>query len=249
MAFTADDFSASFHRRLGMTGKHAWTKYKLATGTAWCAAEISYTFDDIGAKKFWYGGNPVFYVPYAQQWMDKHWTLIYSGAKGKGSFSKIQKNDIIIFCWTKWSRDHIGAADGKPYKSSKYGWVIPTIEGNTSGGIVAERTREKKYIGWVYRPPWQEAKPAPKKPKVTKSYSGEFPSLPKRGWFQKGDKGVNVKRLQRFLNWAVNAGLKVDGEYGAKTEKAVIKFEKKVKIKQDGQFGKNCLVKAKVFEK
>lgn len=55
-------------------------------------------------------------------------------------------------------------------------------------------------------------------------YSGTFPTLPKRGYFYYDpktpnkvyDKGVNVKRVQQFLNWSINAGLEEDGSYRAK---------------------------------
>lgn len=82
-----------------------------------------------------------------------------------------------------------------------------------------------------------------------KTYSGTFPTLPSRGYFKKGDKGAQVKNLQKFLNWAVNAKLTVDGEVGDKTIAAVKSFQKLVKLTQDGLFGKNCLVKAKTFKK
>ena len=82
-----------------------------------------------------------------------------------------------------------------------------------------------------------------------KTYSGTFPTLPSRGYFKKGDKGTQVKNLQKFLNWALNEKLDVDGIIGDKTIKAVKKFQDIVKIKIDGLFGKDCLNKAKKYEK
>lgn len=82
-----------------------------------------------------------------------------------------------------------------------------------------------------------------------KGYSGTFPTLPSRGYFKKGDKGENVKRLQRFLNWYGNYGLAVDGVLGDKTIAAVKKFQKATGLKQDGAFGKNSLAKAKSVKK
>lgn len=75
-------------------------------------------------------------------------------------------------------------------------------------------------------------------------YGGKFPTLPKRGYFQNGDKGENVKRLQRFLSW-YGYNLAVDGSYGPKTADAVSRFEKAEGLKVDGSFGKKCLAKAK----
>lgn len=82
-----------------------------------------------------------------------------------------------------------------------------------------------------------------------KGYSGTFPSLPSRGYFKSGDKGTQVKNLQKFLNWAVSSGLSVDGVIGSKTIAAVKKFQKAVGISQDGLFGKNTLAKAKAYKK
>lgn len=67
--------------------------------------------------------------------------------------------------------------------------------------------------------------------------------LPSSGSLKKGSKGDSVKELQKMLNDRIGAGLKVDGIYGAKTETAVKKFQKKYKIKVDGIFGKQSLSK------
>jgi len=53
-------------------------------------------------------------------------------------------------------------------------------------------------------------------------YYGTYPTLPSRGYFKIGDRGLMVKRLQAFLNWSVEADLE-----------------------KDGLFGKNCLAAAK----
>lgn len=53
------------------------------------------------------------------------------------------------------------------------------------------------------------------------SYSGKFPKLPLRGYFYYNpktpkkiyDKGIQVKYIQMFLNWALGAGLEIDGSY------------------------------------
>lgn len=82
-----------------------------------------------------------------------------------------------------------------------------------------------------------------------KKYSGVFPKLPSRGYFKSGDSGTQVKRLQKLLNWAVDAGLKVDGELGSKTIAAVKKFQKAYSLVVDGEFGKKSLAKAKTIKK
>ena len=68
--------------------------------------------------------------------------------------------------------------------------------------------------------------------------------LPSRGYFDIGDTGSSVKRIQRYLN-KQGAKLDVDGIYGAKTKKAVKKWQKAVKITADGLWGKECQKHAK----
>lgn len=85
-------------------------------------------------------------------------------------------------------------------------------------------------------------------------YKGTFPILPKHGknsYFKKGDKGISVKQLQTFLNWA-NAGtivkrLEVDGDYGELTERAVKFFQEVHHIVADGEFGNVSLKTAKAM--
>ena len=155
MRFTADNFIRNMSSRLGWSGQHVWNYYGLRSGTAWCAGEISYTFAKIGHKGMWYGGKSVFYVPYAQEWMAKNYKTVYD-YRGKGILSNARKGDIVIFMWSRGSRDHIGAVRKTTGSSS----TLLTIEGNTSGGVVANRSRAKANIYAVYRPPY--------KPELTK---------------------------------------------------------------------------------
>ena len=84
---------------------------------------------------------------------------------------------------------------------------------------------------------------------VKKGYTGKFPSLGLKGYLKKGDKGTNVGKLQDFLNWAVNAGLKKDNSFGPLVEKAVLKYQKTYGLAVDGFFGPDCLKKAKKIKK
>lgn len=90
-----------------------------------------------------------------------------------------------------------------------------------------------------------------KKPakEAKKGYSETFPSLPKKGYLAEGDKGVQVGRLQAFLNWYGDYGLKHDDSFGPKTEKAVKAFQKAEGLEVDGYFGKASLKKAKAVKK
>jgi len=54
---------------------------------------------------------------------------------------------------------------------------------------------------------------------------------------QKGDQGDKVKRLQNQLNKVLGLRLVADGDYGAKTEKAVRSFQQKFGLHADGIAG------------
>lgn len=87
-----------------------------------------------------------------------------------------------------------------------------------------------------------ETKPLPK---PTGKYTGVIP-VPTLKY---GSEGIAVKNLQSFLNWAINAKLIVDGDFGNATFKALKKFQKKVGLKQDGVWGTKTRAKAKAFKK
>lgn len=89
-----------------------------------------------------------------------------------------------------------------------------------------------------------------------KTYTGTFPVLPPRGYYIYGDGfktltdyKTQIKRIQALLNWAISAGLAVDGCYGNSTVAAVKSFQKKYGLTADGSFGKNTLTKAKTIKK
>lgn len=209
MAFTAQDFVANMESRLGEGGEHVWDFYKLATGTLWCAAEISFTFKEIGAKRKWYGGKPVFYVPYAQEWMAKHWKCVYDYRHG-GSLKDAQKGDIVIFMWKKGHRDHIGAVRVDCDSASQ----LLTIEGNTSGSKVAKRIRVKANVYAIYRPPYDGSKAEQSTPKSSQS-AKKTSQATKKASAPKYTNGKTYTVQVDNLNVRTGAGTK----YGVKTKK------------------------------
>lgn len=78
-----------------------------------------------------------------------------------------------------------------------------------------------------------------------KGFDEGLPLLHDRGYFQVGDKGEPVKKIQRFLAWMDFYDGKIDGVYGKNTEAAVKKLQKKIKTAQNGKFGNKCLPYAK----
>lgn len=99
--------------------------------------------------------------------------------------------------------------------------------------------------GFIYLPLEFEAE--------TYKYPGTLPTPPKRGYFMQGDRGEQVKNLQKFLNWdlgsniGVNLGcvLVVDGIIGTQTVTQIKNFQKKYGLKCDGYFGPACFKKMK----
>lgn len=91
--------------------------------------------------------------------------------------------------------------------------------------------------------------PNPTPSPTTKTYTGIYPKLPARGYFKRGDKGTQVKYLQKFLNWYGEYKLVVDGVVGSKTIITVEKFQKAEGLDVDGLFGRACLKRAKVVRK
>lgn len=62
---------------------------------------------------------------------------------------------------------------------------------------------------------------------------------------ESGDKGSEVTKLQRFLNWFGGYGLAIDGDVGPKTVAAIKSFQSCVHITTDGCFGSASLAMAK----
>ena len=93
-----------------------------------------------------------------------------------------------------------------------------------------------------------------------KHYTGEYPKLPLRGYFYYKydkkkkkyvivDKGPEVVKLQKLLNWANDAKNKVDGYLGEDTSDEIGVYQNKYGLEEDFKFGKACLNKAKTIKK
>lgn len=101
----------------------------------------------------------------------------------------------------------------------------------------------------------EQPQPTPQ-PTPAEKWTGGFPKLPGRGYYIKGD-GYNtytdmrqdIKLIQEFLNWAINAQLDIDGYYGPGTTKSVEAFQRVANIRQDGSYGRQTLDAAKAFRK
>lgn len=213
-------------------------------GYAWCDVWVdncfvrAYGVDDA----LYLLGQPLKSCGAGCSWSAKYYKQI-------GRFYKTPKvGDQIFFKDSKGEPCHTGLV----YKVTAT--TVYTVEGNTSsapgvvanGGAVATKSYSRYYSRiYGYGRPKYDAEPK----KAKKKYTGTFPVLPTRGYFKYGDKGEQVKHLQKFLNWYGNYNLDIDGEYGVLTETAVEKFQRATKLDADGLFGKKSLKKAKSIKK
>ena len=164
--------------------------------------------------------------------------LAYAGIK-VGDFNTSTEKAVIL--GTK-KFTQIADAYSKSQDYMKRGDILVT---KTKGHTVVVLSNGSKVI-------------IPQKPVEAKKtgYTGAFPTLPPRGYFQFND-GIKtlvvhraqVKRVQALVNWIANTKLEVDGEYGAHTEQAVKKAQKLLGVKADGKFGEKTLAAAKVYRK
>ena len=94
--------------------------------------------------------------------------------------------------------------------------------------------------------------PTPVLPDEKKGYSGEFPVRPSRGYFQRGDRGPEVVKLQKLLEWIVPGCLPkwgCDGDIGTETLTAVKEAQNILGVKIDGFYGKDTEKAAKAYRK
>lgn len=82
-----------------------------------------------------------------------------------------------------------------------------------------------------------------------KVFDEGLPTLPPCGYFQKGDRGAKVKKIQRYLAWEDLYDGKDDGIYGTKTVEAVKALQARIKATKNGKFGNKCLPYAKKHKK
>jgi hypothetical protein len=193
----------------------------------WCCAFLWDIFRLCNASNLFYDGKKTAYCPTLEKWAKAQGRYYLHGRVG----------DICFMDFGKGRASHVGIVESVGINGSYI-----NIEGNTSassndnGGIVMQRTRLPKYIRGFYRPAYAPVK-----------YTGFFPVLPPKKYFGYGDDGIEVRRLQIFLNWS-GADIDVDGEFGNETYKAVKDFQKKYGLEVDGEFGVKSLKKAKAVK-
>ena len=208
---------------LGQGGSKFRKYCGLPSGSAWCDAFVTTIFAEAGNANLFCGGTKQTYCPTTIKWCRQNLAEVppYLALP----------SDIIFFDWEPNEiPNHIGFV-----RERKDCEAIYTIEGNTSGGIVAEKVRNTKYVCGIYRPHFKATFDT-SKPLVIDGYFGynSIAMLQKAlGVIVDGVLGQGtVKALQR------KAGVSADGLWGKGTSKAVQKW---LGVTVDGYFGPNSV--------
>lgn len=111
-----------------------------------------------------------------------------------------------------------------------------------------KRPKQIGHVEWVYTVP---AKEIPTTKTKKKTYSGEFPTIPSRGYFKLKDTGAEVKKLQKLINWITGDKIAVDGVLGRVTLASIKRAQTILKVseKPAGNFGPKTLEAAKAYKK
>jgi len=155
--------------------------------------------------------------------------------------------DVIIYHWGDSGRgDDTSGASHVGMVISVGSNEFDVIEGNKGSGYVGIRTMKinARYIRGFICPKYKGEESLITKYKPSTPFTGSLPTTN----VVYGDSGKKVKKVQQFLNWAVNAKLDVDSECGSKTVMAISIFEATYKVPNaDGVFGAGCRKAAKTL--
>lgn len=206
----------------------------LPSGAAWCDAFVTYIFHKTDNASLFCSGKKQTYCPTTIKLLRKDMAQV--------PLYLAMPMDVIFFDWDhNGVPNHIGFVRDKNTTDSIY-----TIEGNTDGGRVAQKTRPAKYVQAVFRPHFKASFKTAKLSVDGNCGYNTIAMLQKMlGLTPDGVLGIaTVKALQKW------AGVTADGQWGKNTSKAV---QKKIGTTADGAFGKNSVIalqkyiNAKVF--
>lgn len=173
----------------------------LPSGAAYCNAFVDYVANEGKVNALYFNGAKETYCPHSIKWCDKNLAQV--------PMYLAQPMDLIYMDWDRNGvPNHIGFVRQKKDTSTIY-----TIEGNTDGGKVAQKTRTAKYVCGIYRPHFKPPK-ALKKHRLT--VDGDF------SW-------NSVYMLQVVLGMTPT---------GILTKETVKYFQRLVNCTPDGAWGK-----------
>ena len=210
-------------KHLGQGGARFRKFCGLPSGAAWCNAYVDYVANEGGVSSLYFNGKKITYCPTSMSWCSKNLACV-------PPYLALPM-DIIYFDWEPNNvPNHIGFV-----RERKNCDEIYTIEGNTSGGIVDQKTRTAKYVCGIYRPHFKWKFDA-NKPLVVDGQMGYNTIAVMQRWLKVEVDGIlglgTLKALQKKV------GVTADGVWGKGTSKAV---QKLVGTKADGYFGENSV--------
>lgn len=210
-------------KHLGQGGARFRKFCGLPSGAAWCNAYVDYVANEGGVSSLYFNGKKMTYCPTSMSWCSKNLACV--------PLYLALPMDIIYFDWEPNNvPNHIGFV-----RERKSCDEIYTIEGNTSGGIVDQKTRTAKYVCGIYRPHFKGKFDA-NKPLVVDGKCGYHTIAIMQRWLKVEVDGIlgltTLKTLQKKV------GVTADGVWGKGTSKAV---QKLVGAKADGYFGENSV--------
>ena len=160
------------------------------------------------------------------------------------AFYSTPKLGDIAFYGTKGSEYHQGIVCEILNSTQFYAY-----EGNSNNKVRKIKRNISECSGFG-RPRYDGYSPSPSP--EPKGYPGEFPTRPSRGYFQRYDKGPEVVKLQKFLEWLMPKCLSkygCDGEIGSETLGAVMDAQAILGVKIDGFYGKDTEAAAKAYRR
>lgn len=192
----------------------------LPNGAAWCNAWVCYVANEGGDSSLYFNGSKMTYCPTSMKWCQNNLAQI--------PIYLAMPMDIIYFDWEpNGVPNHIGFV-----RERKSDLEVYTIEGNTSGGIVAQKTRTEKYVCGCFRPHFKPTGVDASKRLSVDGYFGYNTIAVMQRWLGVTADGIlgkgTVKALQKRL------GVSQDGSWGKGTTKALQKY---LGISQDGYCG------------
>lgn len=215
-------------KHLGQNGTRFRKFAGLPSGAAWCNAFVDYVANEGGVSKLYFNGKKETYCPHSIAWCQKNLAQI--------PLFLAMPMDIIYFDWERNGRpNHIGFVRGRKTTSSIY-----TIEGNTDGGKVAEKTRPEKYVQAVFRPHFVPTSVKKCKLKEDDTNFGYVTIYNLQCALGMKPTGILTKETVKFLQKRAKATQ--DGVWGNGTSKAI---QKMTGAKADGDFGGKSVIALK----
>lgn len=230
---TAEGMLAEARRWIGASGRPnpITREYANRHGSefldaAWCDQSITYwARHSDNAKAVLPAGDRAYTVWHAEDFQKlKRW---YVGTTA--NVDKARPGDIVFFDWgasnSVGAIDHVGIVervlgDGR----------LQTIEGNTSDAV-RRRVRGAAVIAGYGRPAYTATTGGGSTPNWTETAVKKLPTL------KRGATGEHVESLQGLLMARSHPEIKIDGAFGASTEKAVRAVQRWGGVDDDGVVG------------